>query len=106
ALVRPRGKLVIADLDGNGIFHDPLPASLGPRLERLIVGLKGAFDPYAGRRLYGRFFRAGLHPTRTLALPYHFYPGRISATERENWVRKLEGLRSRGEAALGGAEAY
>jgi SAM-dependent methyltransferase len=101
ALVRPGGKLVVADLDGNAIFHDPVPATFAATLQQLLDGLGNSFDAHAGRRLYGRFFRAGLLPAQVHVLPYHLYPGVIGAKERANWERKLEGLRPRGEAALG-----
>jgi SAM-dependent methyltransferase len=105
-LVRPGGKLVIADLDGNGIFHDPMPPRFKASLDKLIAGLGDSFDPHAGLRLYGRFAKLGLTPARVHVLPYHLYPGAIDLDERANWVSKLDGLRPRGEPALGGKAAY
>lgn len=105
-LVAPGGKLVVGDLDGNGFFHYPLPAGLADALATLEKALAGAFDPFAGRKLFHRLRRAGLSDLRVHALPYHLYAGTAPDAAMANWELKLETIRPRGERALGSAEAY
>jgi SAM-dependent methyltransferase len=102
-LVRPGGKLVVGDLDGNGLFHDPMPAGFAEDLEALRGALDGAFDPIAGRRLFHRFRKAGLAGMKVQALPYHLYPGAAPEREMNNWETKFKTLRPRGVRALGEA---
>ena len=106
ALVAPGGTLVVGDLDGNAIFHDPVTPSFSERLDTLIASLKGSFDPHAGRQLFARFRRGGLDVAKVQVLPYHLDPGSISKHERINWEGKFKTLRTRGEPALGGAAKY
>lgn len=105
-LVAPGGKLVVGDLDGNGFFHHPLPDDVAAALAKLEVGLQGAFDPYAGRKLFNRMRRAGLSDLRVHVLPYHLYAGTASDAAMANWTLKLQTIRPRGERVLGGAAAY
>ena len=84
-LVRRGGKLVVGDLDGNGMFHYPISPELEGALNRLQEALQGLFDPYAGRKLYHRFCKLGLVPNKVHVLPYHLYAGSISANELSNW---------------------
>ena len=105
-LVGQGGKLVVGDLDGNGTFHYPMPPALESALDKLQQVLHGSFDPYAGRKLYHRFYRLGLVPNAVHILPYHLYAGRIPEEELGNWRAKLAALRARAAAALGGAENF
>lgn len=105
-LVAPGGKLVVGDLDGNGMFHYPMPPALESALGQLQRVLQGSFDPYAGRKLYHRFYKLGLVPARVHLLPYHLYAGRIPPDELPNWQAKLSALRPRASAALGGSENF
>jgi len=105
-LVAQGGKLVVGDLDGNGTFHYPIPPALESALDKLQQLLRGSFDPYAGRKLYHRFYRLGLVPNAVHILPYHLYAGRIPENELPNWRAKLAALRARASAALGGVENF
>jgi hypothetical protein len=68
--------------------------------------LRGSFDPYAGRRLFNRFRRAGLEGVRVHAQPYHLYAGTAAPEEMRNWEQKFATLRPRAAAAFGGEAAY
>lgn len=105
-LLAPGGKIVVGELDGNAVFHHPIPADLEADLGRLIRALQGRFDPFAGRKVYARYRRAGLADVRVHLLPYHLYAGAASEQEMSNWVAKFDALRAIGPSAFGSAEAY
>lgn len=105
-LLAPGGKIVVGELDGNAVFHHPIPAELEADLGRLIRALEGRFDPFAGRKLYARYRRAGLADIRVHLLPYHLYAGAASEQEMSNWVAKFDALRAVGPSAFGSAQAY
>jgi ubiquinone/menaquinone biosynthesis C-methylase UbiE len=98
---RPGGTLAVADLDGNGLFHDPMPEELAHGLPRLQQALRGRFDPNAGRHLFRHFVRAGLKDIQVHAAPYHLVAGSADAFTRQHWALKLERLRRHGSEALG-----
>lgn len=100
-VVRPGGKLVVGDLDGNGLFHYPLPNGVARGLEKMMAALTGRFDAFAGRKLFHRFRRAGLESIRVHLMPYHLYAGAISNEALRNWELKLAGLRPIGTEVLG-----
>jgi len=100
---RPGGKVVVADIDGFGLYHDNLPATLAADLQRVHGALEGRFDPHAGRRLFGLFHRQGLQEIRVHMLPYHFYAGRAPAVALANWRHRFATLRPLLLTALGDA---
>jgi ubiquinone/menaquinone biosynthesis C-methylase UbiE len=104
-VVRPGGKVVIGDLDGNGIFHHPLPESLRAASERLVSGLRGRFDPYAGRKLYSLAYQAGLTDLRVLVFPYNLYAGAAPTEALANWKQKFDTVEPTAAKILG-AETY
>jgi SAM-dependent methyltransferase len=105
-LLKPGGKLVVGDLDGNSVFHYPIPADVEADLSRLMRALEGRFDPFAGRKLYHRFRRAGLVDLRVHMLPYHLYAGTAPEREMLNWQAKFDTLREVGTREFGSIEAY
>ena len=105
-IVRPGGKVVVGDLDGNGVFHDPIAPAFARDLRKLQAALRGAFDPYAGRKLFRWFRRAGLRDIKVHVEPYHLYPGQAPAAELRNWRLKLEILERVAAPALGGTVSY
>ncbi len=100
-LVKPGGKLVVGDLDGNGLFHHPFPEEWSEAMKRLEAGLQGRFDPSMGRKLYRFFWERGLTQIRTHVFPYNVYAGRAPADAIANWRQKLEMLKPVGERILG-----
>lgn len=106
ALARPGGKVVVGEVDGHGLFHWPLPPRVAAGLPRFEAALSGVFDPYAGRKLYHRFRRAGLERVKVHVQPYHLYTDAFPEEQRLNWRLKLETLRPAGVRALGGEAEY
>lgn len=100
-LVKRGGKLVVGDLDGNGLFHHPFPEDLQLTLTTLQQGLRGRFDPLAGRKLYRLFWERHLSAVRTHLFPYNVYAGSAPAPALENWRQKLDTLRPMGERLVG-----
>jgi SAM-dependent methyltransferase len=105
-LLKPGGKLVVGDLDGNTVFHHPMPPEVESGLARLMRALEGRFDPFAGRKLFHRFRRAGLADVRVHMLPYHLYAGTAPERDMLNWEAKFRTVREAGARAFGSHEAY
>jgi ubiquinone/menaquinone biosynthesis C-methylase UbiE len=106
SLLKPGGKIVVGDLDGNGLFHFPMPPHVVSGLAKLEQALEGKIDLFVGRKLFHWFHAAGLQDIRVHMLPYHFYTGAIPSSELLNWELKFSTLRSTAEKALGGPEKY
>ena len=100
-LLKPGGKIVVGDLDGNGLFHHPLPEDLQLTLAKLESGLRGRFDPAAGRKIYRFFWERGLTAIRTHLFPYNVYAGTAPPSALDNWRQKFKTLRPAGERILG-----
>ena len=106
-VTRPGGRVVVADLDGNCIFHHPLPPPLKKGMDAVIQGAQTVgFDPWVGRKLHGYFCEAGLENVSVSVHPYHVFAGQIPHADRANWAGKLTMLRPVGEKVLGSVEAY
>jgi ubiquinone/menaquinone biosynthesis C-methylase UbiE len=99
--VRVGGKVVVADLDGNGVVQYPTNAIVQRGNELVLQCVNGLFDPYVGRKLVHYFHNAKLQVGSVHVLPYHIYAGRAEAADLENWTRKLQSLRARCIPAFG-----
>jgi ubiquinone/menaquinone biosynthesis C-methylase UbiE len=105
-LLKPGGKLVVGDLDGNIVWHHPSPPGFEEELAKVMRALEGRFDPFAGRKLFHRFRKAGLRDIKVHHLPYHLIAGPATQRDLDNWAAKVETIRPAGEKALGSKEAY
>jgi ubiquinone/menaquinone biosynthesis C-methylase UbiE len=105
-LARPGGKVVVGEVDGHGLFHWPMPPAVARGLQAFEAALPGVFDPYAGRKLYHRFRKAGLERVRVHVQPYHVLTDQVNEAQLFNWRLKLQTLRPLCLKALGGAEDY
>jgi hypothetical protein len=98
--------VVLFDLDGQLVWHDPLGPDLRALLDPVTAALATAgFDPHTGRRLYGIARRAGLTDLRVRVEPYHLIAGRIDAVQRAQWELKLDIARPLLARALGSPAA-
>ncbi|MFI0738740.1 methyltransferase domain-containing protein [Streptomyces sp. NPDC021100] len=105
-VTRPGGTVVLFDLDGQLIWHDPLGPEMRTLLDRVTAALGAAgFDPHTGRRLYGLARRAGLTDLDVRVDPYHLIAGRIDPVQRAQWELKLDIARPLISRALGSPEA-
>jgi ubiquinone/menaquinone biosynthesis C-methylase UbiE len=111
-MTKPGGKVTVVEIDGNGLFHHPLPSKMEAELRKLEKALEGRLDPYSGRKLFHRFRKAGLSNIKVHQLPYHLYAGAdlyAGAAPPQavwNWRIKLGTVRPAGILALGGEAAY
>jgi len=105
-LVLPGGTLVISDLDGNAIFHDGMDSELEETLHKVLNSFQDNFDPYAGRKLYRRFFQRGFKDIQVHCLPYNLYAGTIPEDHLSNWEDKFKSVRSHAIKELGSSKRY
>jgi ubiquinone/menaquinone biosynthesis C-methylase UbiE len=90
-VLRPGGRVVLYDLDGQLLWHDPPDDELNETLGTAVAGLaRGGFDPHIGRRLYNLAYRAAFVDIVTRGEIYHLIAGRVSPDERARWRLKLD----------------
>jgi SAM-dependent methyltransferase len=93
-VVRPGGKVTLIDIDGNCIWHHPLPETLERRLADVLADLRRiGFDPRIGSKLAGLARRAGLADVRESIEPHHRIVGAPDEPTAEAWTRKLQTLK-------------
>ena len=105
-LLAPGGILTIVDIDGNMVFHDGLSLHAENALDTILGNLKNSFDPFVGRKLFGRFHRQQLTDIQVHCSPYHLFAGKIPDHDFENWKQKFSTIRERGIEALGDEKMY
>ena len=103
-VVRPGGKVVVGDLDGNGVFHYPQPEFLKSASEKLVTALKGRFDPYTGRKLYNWAHKCGLRNIHVHVFPYNLYAGAAPSEALANWAQKFTTIEPVASKILGAHE--
>ncbi|MFE2939023.1 class I SAM-dependent methyltransferase [Streptomyces sp. NPDC059255] len=104
-VTRPGGSVVLFDLDGQLVWHDPVDAGMRSRLDRVVSALAPTgFDPHTGRALRRLARAAGLTDVRVRVEPYHLIAGRVGPVERAQWALKLDVARPLLERAFGCAE--
>jgi len=93
-IVRPGGRVTLIDIDGNCIWHYPLPPALRAQLDEVVddLGTLG-FDPHIGRRLARYAAQVGLVDVRESIEPYHSIVGSPDASTAEAWRRKITGVK-------------
>ena len=91
-ITKPGHKVVVADLDGNGVFHYPMSKKLSKGISAVIniIKEKAAFDPYAGRKLYNYFYRVDFKNISVTTLPYHLIFGKAVSDTYSQWQTKID----------------
>jgi SAM-dependent methyltransferase len=93
-VTRPNGKVTLIDIEGNMVWHYPLPAALRVAADEITADLETTgFDPHAGARLTAYALGAGLQDLRHEIEPYHRIVGAPTDDVAEAWRLKLTGLR-------------
>lgn len=107
-ITKPGGRVVVADLDGNCVFHYPLPTELAAAIDQVAgAALHGfGFDPFVGRKLYTWFVQAGMVDIKVHVEPYHVFPGPLPDKDRDNWWQKLDQLAKIAPRAFGSHEVW
>jgi ubiquinone/menaquinone biosynthesis C-methylase UbiE len=105
-VLRPGGRLLLQDLDGQLLWHFPTDNELQPAIEKVVGALaETGFDPFVGRKLYHYCFQAGLQNLSVQAHSYHLFAGPIDETNRRLWELKVDIALPLAAKALGGEQA-
>lgn len=106
-LTRPGGRVVVADIDGVGMWNWPFPEDLQEESQKLLAALRAArFDLHAGRKLFHLFRKAGLQEVRVHVTPLYVVAGPADERLHEDWVIRFRTLRPLAEPYFGSAAAY
>jgi ubiquinone/menaquinone biosynthesis C-methylase UbiE len=96
-VVKPGGRVVVCDVDGNGLLNWPQPALVDDGVARVLAALEAAgVDLYVGRKLHHLLWRAGLTQLRDWVDPAFAFS---VADERwlDDWRTRFEALRGLAE---------
>lgn len=95
-ITRPGGVVCVSDLDGNGIWTEPLEPTLEAERAQAVAALRTTgFDPEVGRRLYPLATEAGLSDLRVDVRAYNVMAGVVDDEPRlDRWERKHAGIRT------------
>lgn len=106
-VTRPGGKVVIAEIDGQGLNNWPISPSLHEHSLRFTQALAQAgFDIHVGRKLFHEFRQAGLCEVRVHLLPQYVIAGAADERVLKDWETRFATLEPLVAGALGGLEAY
>lgn len=90
-VTKPGGTVIVSDLDGNCIWHDPFQEDLSLLIERAVEDLsRVGFDPLIGRKLFGLAKNTNLNNVVVQIQPYHQIAGEIHEEEKVLWEMKLK----------------
>lgn len=106
AFARVDGKVVVGDLDGNGVNQYPPHPVVDAGIETILRCLAGRFDPFVGRKLVHLYYLAGIRLDAVHLFPYHVYSGAMGAADLRNWREKFAVLRRLCMESFGGAPQY
>lgn len=91
-VLKPGGKLVIADLDYNCLTHFPIKNSIERKLHEIskyFINHK-IFDPYVGRKIYSHFYSNKFENIKIHFEAHHLFYGPLSDPDDYNWNAKFE----------------
>ena len=103
-IIRPGGRVVLQDLDGQLLFQYPFSV---PQIEQVFdyLNAKTGFDPYIGRKLFSYGKKAGLTLEKMDIRAYHLFAGKIDSHNRWLWEMKFDIFMPQAAEALGSQQA-
>ena len=87
---KPGGHVILQDLDGQIVWHHPVPEFEADILTVIDELKKTGFDVFVGRKLFFHAKNTDLSNVTVKLDPYHLYAGQISDKELEDWTLKLD----------------
>jgi ubiquinone/menaquinone biosynthesis C-methylase UbiE len=106
-VTRPGGKVVVSEIDGQGLNNWPITGVLHERSVQFTTALgRAGFDIFVGRKMFQEFRQAGLRDVRVHLLPQYVIAGTADARFLVDWETRLTTLGPLVADALGGADSY
>jgi ubiquinone/menaquinone biosynthesis C-methylase UbiE len=106
-VTRPGGKVVVSEIDGQGLNNWPFEERLRVSAEKFLRAMgRTGFDVFVGRKLYSEFRQAGLKEVRVHLFPQYVIAGVADARMMADWETRFSALESLVAQELGGLEAY
>ncbi|NTX04123.1 methyltransferase domain-containing protein [Myxococcus sp. CA051A] len=106
-VTRPGGRVVVSEIDGQGLNNWPLPAGLEEGARCFERGLASqGFDLFVGRKLFQSFRRAGLRDIRVHVTPQYVVAGTADDRFLADWETRFAALAPVVTPAFGSEVAY
>ena len=106
-LVRPGGRVVVADVDRSGSDFWPVPDAVHEGTDTFMGALgKVGFDLMVGRKMFHHFRRAGLTEVQVQASVHYLVAGEADQRLRDDWRTRFDTLEKVMVPAFGSAERY
>lgn len=88
---KPRGEIMLQDLDGQLVTNWPMDDSLAFKIDKIVDALANTgFDPFVGRKLFSMATASGLKNIKVSVEPYHLIAGTVTTEQRSQWELKLD----------------
>ena len=106
-VTRPGGRVVVSEIDGQGLNNWPIPQHLEEGARRFERGLAShGFDLFVGRKLFQAFRRAGLKDVRVRVVPQYVVAGAADERFMADWTTRFAALAPAVSPAFGSEVAY
>lgn len=90
-VLRPGGRLLLQDLDGQLLWHHPEPQWLQAALSTILHALATTgFDPMVGRKLFSLMRQHAFESIDVQLAPYHLIAGAATRRQLSEWHHKLQ----------------
>jgi ubiquinone/menaquinone biosynthesis C-methylase UbiE len=106
-VTRPGGRVVVSEIDGQGLANWPMTGLLADGVRRFERGLAAhGFDLFVGRKLFHAFRRAGLRDVRVHLAPQYVVAGSADGRFLEDWETRFTALTAAVSPAFESEAAY
>ncbi|AGC44310.1 hypothetical protein MYSTI_02994 [Myxococcus stipitatus DSM 14675] len=106
-VTRPGGRVVVSEIDGQGLNNWPMPEGLEEGARTFERGLAAqGFDLFVGRKLFKVFRRLGLRDVRVHVVPQYIVAGVADGRFLDDWRTRFAALAPAVAPAFGSRVAY